>query len=176
VAQSAFYPRVRFDGLAGFQSISASTWLTWPSRYWSFGPTIDLPLFTGGKNRAQLALSKAAYNETLAGYRQTVVGAFQEVEDQLAAQQHLRNQIAAESAALDAAQRTVAIANNRYKAGLITYLEVATSQSAALSVQRTLVQLQGQRRVAAVGLIRALGGGWQAPSTAEKKSVESGKF
>ncbi len=90
VAQAAFYPRVRFDGVAGFQSVSAGTWFDWPSRLWSVGPTLDLPLFTGGRNRAQLAFSKAAYDETVATYRQTVVGAFQEVEDQLAAQRELR--------------------------------------------------------------------------------------
>ncbi|HZR20032.1 MAG TPA: efflux transporter outer membrane subunit [Verrucomicrobiae bacterium] len=162
VAQSAFYPRIRFDGLAGFQSISASTWFDWPSRFWSVGPSLDLPLFTGGRNRAQLALSKAAYDETVAAYRQTVLGAFQEVEDQLAAQQDLKTQILAENAALAAAQRTVDIANNRYKAGLVTYLEVATAQGSALALERTLVQLQGQKLVATVGLIKAIGGGWQA--------------
>ena len=162
VAQSAFYPRLRFDGLAGFQSVSASTWFDWPSRFWSVGPTLDLPLFTGGRNRAQLALSKAAYDETAANYRQTVLGAFQEVEDQLAAQQQIRNQIAAEAAAFQAAQRTVDIANNRYKAGLVTYLEVATAQSSALSLERTVVQLQGEKLVATVSLIKAIGGGWQA--------------
>jgi multidrug efflux system outer membrane protein len=161
VAQSAFYPRVRFDGLAGFQSVSASTWLNWPSRFWSFGPTVQLPLFTGGQNRAQLALSKAAYEETVAGYRQTVLSAFQEVEDQLAAQQLLKTQLTAEAGALDAARRTVEIANNRYRAGLVTYLEVATAQGAALALERTVVELRGQKLVAAVGLIKSLGGTWQ---------------
>jgi multidrug efflux system outer membrane protein len=162
VAQSAFYPRIRFDGLAGLQSISASTLFDWPSRFWSVGPTLDLPLFTGGKSRAQLVLSKAAYDETVATYRQTVLGAFQEVEDQLAAQRDLKTQILAENAALGAAQRTVDIANNRYKAGLVTYLEVATAQSSALTLERTVAQLQGQKLVATVGLIKAIGGGWQA--------------
>jgi multidrug efflux system outer membrane protein len=170
VAQAAFYPRVRFDGVAGFQSVSASTWFDWPSRLWSVGPTLDLPLFTGGRNRAQLAFSKAAYDETVAAYRQTVVGAFQEVEDQLAAQQQLRNQLTAEAAALEAAQRTLNIANNRYKAGLVTYLEVATAQSAALSLERTVTELRGQKLVASVGLIRAIGGGWQAEEPIEKAS------
>jgi multidrug efflux system outer membrane protein len=167
VAKAAFYPRVRFDGLAGFQSISASTWFDWPSRFWSVGPTLQLPLFTGGQNRAQLALSKAAYDETVATYRQTVLNAFQEVEDQLAAQQQLKTQLAAEAAALIAARRTLEIANNRYRAGLVTYLEVATAQGSALSLERTLVQLRGQRIVAAVGLIKSLGGSWQPPDSAQ---------
>lgn len=162
VAKTAFFPRVRLNGLAGFQSLSASSWFDWPSRYWAVGPTLDLPLFTGGRNRAQLAYARAAYDENVAGYRQTVLGAFQEIEDQLAAQHLLEQQLAAESEALAAARRTLEVSNNRYKAGLITYLEVAIAQSAALSLERKVVQLQGDKQVAAVGLLRALGGGWQA--------------
>ena len=168
VARTAFYPRVRFDGLAGFESVSASSWFDWPSRLWSVGPTLQLPLFTGGQNRAQLAYSKAAYQDTVSTYRQTVLNAFQEVEDQLAAQRQLKTQLAAEVSAVQAAKRTLEIANNRYKAGLVTYLEVATSQSAALSLERTVVQLRGQELVAAIGLIRSIGGGWDASVSAAK--------
>jgi multidrug efflux system outer membrane protein len=167
VAQAAFYPSVRFDGLAGFQSIGASSWFDWPSRFWSVGPTLQLPLFTGGKNRAQLAFSKAAYDETVATYRLTVLNAFQEVEDQLAAQRELKTQLAAETLALLAARRTLEIANNRYKAGLVTFLEVVIAQNAELSLERTVAQLQGQKQVAAVGLIRAIGGGWEAQNAHE---------
>jgi multidrug efflux system outer membrane protein len=166
VALTAFYPRVRLDGLAGFQSVSASSWLDWPSRLWSVGPTLQLPLFTGGRNRAQLAFTKATYEETVAAYRQTVLTAFQDVEDQLAAEYQLKTQLAAEASALAAARRTLEIANNRYKAGLVTYLEVATAQSGALALERTVVQLQGEELVAAVGLIKAIGGGWQTQGTA----------
>ncbi len=162
VAKGAFYPRVLFNGLAGYQSISSSSWFDWPSRFWSVGPTIELPLFTGGLNRSQLAFAKAAYDETVANYRQIVLGAFQEVEDQLAAQRLLDEQLVAERASLAAAQRTLDIANNRYKSGLVTYLEVAVSQSAELSLERTVVQLQGQKLIATVGLVKALGGGWEA--------------
>ncbi len=161
VAQTAFYPRVLFTGLAGFQSIDAATWFDWPSRFWSVGPSLTLPLFTGGRNRAQLALARVSYDETVAGYRQTVLAAFQEVEDQLVAQQLLQAQLEAEAAALTAAQRTLEVANNRYKAGLVTYLEVAVAQSAALTLERTVVQLRGEKLVAAVSLIKALGGGWE---------------
>jgi multidrug efflux system outer membrane protein len=168
VAQAAFYPRVRFDGLGGFQSINASTWFDWPSRFWAVGPSLQLPLFTGGLNRAQLALARASYDETVANYRQTVLVAFQEVEDQLASQRLLNTQLGAEAAALQAAQRTLQVANNRYTAGLVTYLEVATAQSAALNLERTLVQLEGEKLVAAVGLIKALGGGWQATAESAK--------
>jgi multidrug efflux system outer membrane protein len=161
VAQGAFYPRVSFNGLAGFESLNASSWFDWPSRLWAVGPSLQLPLFTGGLNRAQLALARASYEETVATYRQTVLTAFQEVEDQLAAQRLLVAQLEAEVAAMKAAQQTLEIANNRYKAGLVTYLEVAVAQNAALTLERAVVQLRGDKLVAAVGLIRALGGGWQ---------------
>jgi multidrug efflux system outer membrane protein len=170
VAQAAFYPRVRINGLAGFQSIDASTWFDWPSRLWAVGPSIQLPLFTGGQNRAQLAFARATYDEMVATYRQTVLAAFQEVEDQLAAQRLLEEQLVAQGAALTAAQRTLDIANNRYKAGLVTYLEVAVAQSSELNIEQTVVQLRGQKLVAAVGLIRALGGGWEAPAEPERSA------
>jgi multidrug efflux system outer membrane protein len=161
VAKGAFYPHLRLNGLAGFQSVSASTWFEWPSGFWSVGPEVQLPLFTGGRNRAQLALSRASYKEAVAAYRQTVLTAFQEVEDQIAAQDLLEAQLRADTAAMASAQQTLEIANNRYKSGLVTYLEVATAQTAALALERTVVQIRGDRLVAVVGLIKALGGGWE---------------
>ncbi len=160
VARSAFYPRVRFNGLAGFQSVDAGAWFDWPSRFWAVGPSLEWPLFTAGRNRAQLLAARAAYNETVTQYRQTVLTAFQEVEDQLAAQRLLAAQLEAEAGALAAARHTLEIATNRYQAGLVTYLEVATAQSAALARELAVTQLQGERLVAAVSLIKSLGGGW----------------
>src|SRR5262249_26158711 len=171
VATSAFYPRLRVNGLAGFQSVDAGTWFDWPSRFWSVGPSLELPLFTGGRNRAQLEFAKAVYTVNVAQYRQTVLAAFQEVEDQLAAQQLLAAQLDAEIAALKAANRTLEIANNRYKAGLVTYLEVATAQSAALNLERTVVQLRGEKLVAAVGLIKAVGGGWEGEAETQASTA-----
>jgi len=161
VAQAAFYPRLRLNGLAGLQSVDAATWFDWPSRLWAVGPTLQLPLFTGGRNTAGLALARASYNETVAVYRKTVLTGFQEVEDQLAAQRLLGQQLEAEASALTAAQRTLDIAKNRYKAGLVTYLEVAAAQSSALNLERTVVQLRGEKLVASVALVKALGGGWE---------------
>ena len=161
VAKAAFYPRVSLNGLAGFQSVSASALFDWQSRMWAIGPTLELPLFTGGRNTAQLAATRAVYDATVASYRQTVLAAFQEVEDQIASQRLLADQLKAETAALASARRMMEIANNRYHAGLVTYLEVATAQSVALARERTVVQLQGERSVATVSLIKALGGGWQ---------------
>jgi multidrug efflux system outer membrane protein len=161
VAQTAFYPSLTINAEAGFQSVDAGTWLSWPGRIWSLGPAVNLPLFTGGFNKAQLAAARTAYDQAVANYRQTALSAFQDVEDQLTAQQLLASQLQGENAALTSAQHTLEIANNRYKAGLVTYLDVVTSQSAALDLQRTVVELEGVRRVAAVGLIKAIGGGWE---------------
>jgi multidrug efflux system outer membrane protein len=161
VATSAFYPRVFLTGAAGFQSVGADSLFDWPSRVWSLGPSVSLPIFTGGRNRSQLAQARAVFDESVANYRQTVLTAFQEVEDQLAAQQLLATQLNAENAALNAARHTLEIANNRYKAGVVTYLEVATAQNAALGNERSFIELEGQRLNAEVELIKAIGGSWE---------------
>ena len=162
VARSAFFPAVRFNGLAGFQSVDFGSWFDWPSRLWAVGPSIELPLFTGGYNRAQLKAAHAAYDQTVAGYRQTVLNAFEEVEDAIAAQRLLTDEWNAGNEALTAARKALEIANNRYNAGLITYLDVATAQTTALNNEQTVVQLEGGRLVNTVNLIKALGSGWQA--------------
>jgi outer membrane protein, multidrug efflux system len=162
VAKAAFFPTVKIDGLAGFQSISFGSWFNWSSRMWSVGPSLELPIFTGGYNRANLKAAHAAYDATVADYRQTVLTAFGEVEDQLAAQKLLATEWSAENDAAGAAQRALDVANNQYKAGLTTYLDVATAQTLALSHEQTAVQLEGQRLTATVNLIKALGGGWEA--------------
>jgi multidrug efflux system outer membrane protein len=160
VAKAAFFPAIKFNGLAGLQSVSASSWFDWPSRFWSVGPDIELPLFTGGLNRANLSRTRAAYDETTAGYRQTVLGAFGEVEDSLAAQRWLADEWYAENEAVTAARHALEIANNRYRAGLVTYLDVATAQTQALDQERSAVELQEARLTACVNLIKALGSGW----------------
>ncbi len=161
VAKAAFFPTVRLEGLAGLQSINAGSLFNAESRFWSIGPSIELPLFTGGLNRANFAAAKANYNATIATYRQTVLTAFAEVEDQLAAQRLLAEQWDGENEALDASRHALEIANNRYKAGLTTFLDVATAQADTLLHESTVVDLEGARRVAAVNLIKALGCGWQ---------------
>ena len=161
VAKAAFFPAVRINGLAGFQSIDSSSWFNWPSRFWSVGPSVQLPLFTGGLNRANLAFAHAAYDEMVANYRQTVLGAFGEVEDELAAQHLLADEWNAENEALSSSRHALEIANNRYKSGLVTYLDVATAQTDALNHEQATVQLTGARLMASVNLIKALGCGWQ---------------
>lgn len=162
LAKLAFYPRLRLQGLAGLQSVDAGSFLDWPSRFWAVGPTLEWPVFTGGRLRARKAGAEAGYRETVARYRQTVLNAFQEVEDGLAAVAILGDETASEKEALLSAQRTLAIAENRYRAGLVTYLEVATAQNAALARERSLVHLQAEHTAAVIGLIKALGGGWAA--------------
>lgn len=158
VAVGAFYPSVSLNGMAGFESISASTWFDWPSHLWAVGPTLTLPLFTGGQLRAQLASAKAAYAGTVANYRQTVLTAFQDVEDQLAARTLVDQQWQRETEALAAAQRTLNQSLAQYKAGVLQYLSVITAQTTMLNYSLAEVQLRGQRQVNSVNLIRALGG------------------
>lgn len=161
VAKAAFFPTVQLNGLAGLESLDAGTLFNASSRLWAVGPSITLPIFEGGRLRAGLQLAKATYDEMVATYRQSVLTAFSDVEDNLAAQTLLANQYAAESDALVAAHKQLEIVNNQYRDGLITYLEVATAESTALNVEFTATQLRGQQLVAAVTLVKALGGGWQ---------------
>lgn len=162
VAKAAFFPLIRIDGVAGLQSVSASSLFNASSRFWSVGPSIELPLFTGGYNRANLAGARDAYNQTVANYRQTVLNAFAEVEDQLAAQNLLADESISEDETVSAAEHALEISNNRYRAGLVTYLDVATAQTEALSEERNAVELRGARLTAAVNLVKALGGSWAA--------------
>jgi multidrug efflux system outer membrane protein len=161
VAKAAFFPTIQLNGLAGLESLDAGTLFNASSRLWAVGPSVTLPIFEGGRLRANLRFAKAAYEEMVATYRQSVLTAFSEVEDNLAAQTLLANQYSAESEALVAARKQLEIVNNQYRDGLITYLEVATAESTALNVEFTATQLRGQQLVAAVTLVKALGGGWQ---------------
>ncbi|HWF18857.1 MAG TPA: efflux transporter outer membrane subunit [Verrucomicrobiae bacterium] len=163
VAKAAFYPKIELNGAAGFESVSAGSVFSGSSRLWSLGPTVSFPLFNGGQLRAELREANAAYDQVVAQYRQSVLSAFEEVENNLAAQQLLVAEDEAQAAALQAAQRTLNIANNRYQAGLVTYLEVATAENSALDLERTSVRLRGDQLVTTVALIKSLGGGWQTP-------------
>jgi NodT family efflux transporter outer membrane factor (OMF) lipoprotein len=173
VATAAFFPAITINGLAGFQSINASSLFNWESRVWSIGPTLSWPIFTGGRNRAQLEYARAGHDAAVANYRQTVLGAFQDVEDQLYAQHLLQEQYEKETAALKAARRSVDISMTKYKGGVITYLDVVIAQSSALSHEQTVVQLEGQRLAAVVSLIKALGAGWTAPPDKEVTTTQA---
>jgi len=161
VAKAAFFPSITLNGLAGLESINAGTLFNAASGFWAVGPSLNVPIFEGGRLRADLRLTKATYEEVIANYRQSVLSAFAEVEDNLSAQNLLASQYEAQSRALVAARKQLEIANNRYRNGLITYLEVATAQNTVLNVEFATVQLRGQQIVAAVTLVKALGGGWE---------------
>ncbi len=162
VAKTAFFPTVRINGVAGFQSVDAATWFDWPNHFWSVGPSVTLPILTGGLNRANLAAARDAYNEAVANYRQTVLTAFTQVQDALAAEHWLAEEWSAENAALASSRKALVIANNRYHAGLVIYLDVAAAQNDALTHESTLVQLSGARLVATINLVKALGAGWES--------------
>jgi multidrug efflux system outer membrane protein len=161
VAKAAFYPTVELNGLAGLESVNAGTLFNWSSRMWALGPSLTVPLFEGGRLRAGLRFADATYEEMVANYRESVLTAFSEVEDSLAAQTLLANQYDAQSEALIAARKQLEIANNRYRDGLTTYLDVATAESTELNIEFGTVQLRGQQLVASVTLVKSLGGGWQ---------------
>jgi NodT family efflux transporter outer membrane factor (OMF) lipoprotein len=163
VAAAAFYPTLTLSASAGFRSTDLANWITAPARFWSFGPALAQTLFDGGARSAVSDQAKAAFDAEVFGYRETVLAAFAEVEDACAA---LR--ILAEERAVQAARQAVAIAENQYKAGTISFLDVVITQTALLNNERTAVGILGRQQVACVQLIKALGGGWQVSMLADE--------
>jgi NodT family efflux transporter outer membrane factor (OMF) lipoprotein len=162
VATAAFYPTVTLSASGGFLSPDLANWLSWPSRFWAVGAAISETLFEGGLRKAETEQAQAAYDATVASYRQTVLTGFQEVEDNLSTLRILGQEAAVQEEAVKAAQDSVVVTMNQYKAGIIAYLNVIVTQAAALNNERVTVSIQGQRMTAAVLLIKALGGGWSA--------------
>jgi multidrug efflux system outer membrane protein len=163
VAKAAFFPSFQLNGLAGLDSVNTGNLLSSSSGLWALGPSLTLPLFEGGRLHAGLSFATASYLELVAGYRQTVLTAYSEVEDSLSAQDLLSSQYGAEREALLAARKQLELANNRYRDGLVTYLEVAAAESTELDIEFNTVQIRGRQLVAAVNLVKALGGGWRDP-------------
>lgn len=160
IAKSAFFPDLLISATGGFQSGSIVDWFTWPSRYWSVGPQMLQTIFDAGRRRAQVESAVAGYDSTVANYRQTALTAFQEVEDNLSTLRILEQESAKQHEATQSAENSLQLSMNRYKGGLVTYLEVTTAQSIALTNERTDVDLLRRRMDASVLLIKALGGGW----------------
>lgn len=161
VAKAAYYPTLNLASTNGFQSPNADTLFTMARRYWSLGPAgLALTLFDGGAKNAQYKQAIDAYDATVAAYRQTVLTGFQEVEDNLAALRILDEEKQVQDKAVAAANQALALTNNQYQAGTVSYINVMTAQAAALSNRQTAVQLQGQQLAASVLLVKALGGGW----------------
>jgi len=163
VARAAFFPALTLDGSAGWQSLTTATLLTAPAQYWSIGPQALLTVFDGGAHAAQSAQAHAAYNEQVANYRNTVLTAFQEVEDNLAALRQLQRESVSQAAAVTASQGALDQANLRYKGGIVTYLEVVSTQNAALAARLSAEDIEIRRANATVLLVRALGGDWNPP-------------
>lgn len=164
VARAAYFPVFSLAAAAGFDSTKSSNWLSAPSRLWSVGPAGLLTVFDAGRHRAQSAQARAVYDEQVADYRGTVLGAYQEVEDNLAALRQLQQESISEAAAVTATAKALQQAQYRYKAGLVTYLEVATAENTALQAQISNVTIQLRRMSASVLLVKALGGGWREAS------------
>lgn len=160
IARTAFFPTLLLGARAGFESASIADWFNWPSRLWSIGPSAVQTIFDGGRRRALSDAAQASYDATVATYRDTVLNAFGDVEDGLAALRILEHEADVQQAAVDAAQESLMHAENRYKGGLANYLEVTTAQNIALNNQRTAVGLLQRRMTATVLLIKSLGGGW----------------
>ncbi len=165
VAKAAFFPALSLTGSAGFASGDIDNLFKTDSRTWSVGPSLYLPIFQGGRNRANLARSRSAYDESVAQFRQSVLVAFREVQDALTGTRLLNEQSAAQDRALEAARRVGALAQKRYDAGFVNYFEVIDAQRTVLATERASARLAAQRLNNSVTLIKALGGGWTASPT-----------
>jgi multidrug efflux system outer membrane protein len=167
VAKAAFFPAISLTGSAGFASAEIDGLFKSDSRIWSIGPALYLPIFQGGRNRANLERSRAAHDEAVAQFRQRVLVAFREVQDALTATRLLTEQAAAQERAVASARRAAQLAQVRYDAGLVAYIEVIDAQRTALAAERNAVQLTALRLNTAVALIKALGGGWERASASQ---------
>jgi NodT family efflux transporter outer membrane factor (OMF) lipoprotein len=161
VATAAFFPVLTLSAEAGYQSQAAGPWITSPNLFWSVGPALAQTLFDAGARRARLAQARASYDATVATYRETVLASLRDVEDAIAALKVLEEESAVQDDVVSLAQKEVAVSLQQYKAGTVTYLNVVTAQATALTNERTSVSLRGRRLLAAVALVRSLGGGWR---------------
>jgi NodT family efflux transporter outer membrane factor (OMF) lipoprotein len=162
IAYAAYYPNLTLTAEGGFQSSSFSHWLSWPSRFWSVGASLPETIFDAGLRRATVQQYVATYNADLASYRQTVLTAFQQVEDALAEVRILSKQIQQEQQAVDSAQTFLRLEQARYETGIDPYIDVLIAQTTVLADQQTLNNLQVQEMTSAVALVEALGGGWDS--------------
>ena len=162
IARAAFYPHITLSGSGGWQSRDLGPLLNAPSLFWSLGADALQPIVEGGRNRANLAAARASYDQSVANYRQSVLTAFQEVEDGISNLSTLSQALATQGAAVEDARLALTIANNRYIGGVTSYLDVINAQTTLLTSERLQTQLLGQQMVSSVFLVKALGGGWDA--------------
>jgi multidrug efflux pump len=160
VAKAAFFPVLTLTGSGGYLSADVDSLFNWNSRVWSIGPSVSLPIFSGGRNLAGYRRSQAAFDEAVANYRQQVLVAFGEVENSLSGIRHLSDQASAQERAVTNSRRAADLATDRYRSGIVSYIEVVDAEREALQAERDNDELAGQRLIAAVQLVKALGGGW----------------
>jgi NodT family efflux transporter outer membrane factor (OMF) lipoprotein len=171
IGYAAYYPTLTLSASAGFESSAFTKLFDWPSRFWSIGPSVSETIFDAGLRRATIDQYIATYNADVASYRQTVLTAFQQVEDYLAETRILSTQIEQEKAAVKSADTAFNLEKGRYETGLDPYITLLTTQTALLNTQQTLVNLQVQQMTSSVLLIEALGGGWDAGQLPTTKQV-----
>jgi len=171
IAESAWYPTVTLSAAGGLEATSLSRWLTWPARFWSVGPSVSETVYDGGLRSAQSRQVRAAYEAGVANYRQTVLAAFQDVEDNLAALRILEKEAKAEDEALQASRQSVAVAGNQYQAGVVSYLTVLAAQTAELGNEKSALSISASRMMDSVLLIKALGGGWDAAAIQDLEKI-----
>lgn len=175
VADAAFYPDLSLSALLGFVGNPLATLISVPNRVWSLGAAADETLFNGGENGAAASAAEAAYDESVANYRQTVLTAFQGVEDELATLRILKQEATVQASATQAANQAVQIALNQYRAGTVTYTTVVTAQATLLASQQQLLTIEQNRLVASVTLIEDMGGGWSDAELPTPSDVRNGK-
>jgi NodT family efflux transporter outer membrane factor (OMF) lipoprotein len=171
IAISAYYPSLTLSAAGGVESHSFTSWFTYPSRFFSVGPALSQTIYDGGLRRGEVLQFRAQYDETLANYRETVLTAFQQVEDNLAALRILSIEVQQQDAAVTSAVRTLKVATDRYKLGIDPYLNVITAQTSLLSNKQTAVNLRIQQMTSSVQLVEALGGGWDTSQLPSPKDV-----
>jgi NodT family efflux transporter outer membrane factor (OMF) lipoprotein len=175
VAEAAFFPTLMLAASGGFEAASIAKWFNWPSRFWSLGASLVGTLFDGGKRAAATEQAVANYDATVAFYREGVLSAFVEVEDNLAALRLLAEEASLQADAVVAAERSLTLARNRYQGGITTYLEVITAANAALLNESAQVRIETRRMESSVNLIKALGGGWRASDLPDTGGVLGGR-
>jgi len=175
IAMAAYYPVLTLSGDIGLEASSIAKWFTWPSRFWSVGPQLSQTLFDAGRRRSIVAQQQAAYDATVAGYRQNVLTALQQVEDNLAALRVLSTESDSVQQTIQSADRALNISSAQYRAGTTSYLTVITTQATLLGAQRTAVELLARRLTASVLLVEALGGGWDSSRLPTRQDVIASK-
>ncbi len=173
VARAAYFPDLTLTGTGGYESSEFSTLFRAPNRFWSLGPNLAQTIFDAGAIHAQVKQNIAAYDFNVATYRQTVLTAFQDVEDNLSTLKLLAQESQAEIKAAEAAEKTLDITQNQYQAGTVDYLNVVTAQQTALTAERSVRDLANRRLTASVGLLKALGGGWKTSDSGPLTSQPS---